>query len=63
MITLPNGLKSSSLAVFMVNYGSRLAFHGSRSVFMVFHGYRLVVSWPDVIDGIVKQLSSMLNVV
>ena len=42
MITLPTGLKSSSLTVFMVIHGSRLVFHGSRSVFMVFHGSRLV---------------------
>ena len=42
MITLPTGLKSSSLTVFMVIHGSRLVFHGSRSVFMAFHGSRLV---------------------
>ena len=43
MITLPNGLKSSSTSssrsVFMVFHGSRLVFHGSR---LVLHGSRLI---------------------
>ena len=58
MITLPNGLKSSSLAVaisffkhcnkkmnctFMVFQAFRLLFHGSRLAFTVFHGSKLVV--------------------
>ena len=49
MITLPNGLKSSSTSrsVFMV-------FHGSRSVFMAFHGS----GWVFMVPGWFFMVSS-----
>ena len=50
MITLPNGLKSTSTSTFrldfMVYHGSRLVFHGSRSVFMVFYSSGSVLMVP-----------------